>query len=96
MSAIGAIGGALDFLTGAIGEVLDAGLRSVPLPEESNEANNSARVVVRLPFHDSNAGCPGAKPLDTGGRAWGTTRGPDAQMPASGSDRSAAMTRRPG
>jgi hypothetical protein len=33
---------------------------------ESDESNNSARVVVRLPFHGSNAGCPGARPLDTG------------------------------
>jgi hypothetical protein len=32
---------------------------------ESNEDDNASFVVVRLPFTDSNAGCPGAKPIPT-------------------------------
>jgi len=34
---------------------------------ESNEDDNTSKVVVRLPFRGSNAGCPGAKALPVSG-----------------------------
>jgi hypothetical protein len=34
---------------------------------ESNEDDNTSRVVVKLPWTGSNAGCPGAKPIPTTG-----------------------------